>query len=95
MRFGRKNDSRNRFVDIVLENVAVAAARVVELLPFSGIKVVHKSRCLQNVCENHFFVGFRASEGGIIKTTLNIRENPNLKLCLGNRCTCSSAPMSM
>ena len=26
---GEKNDSRNRFVDIGLENVAVAAARVV------------------------------------------------------------------
>jgi hypothetical protein len=29
----KKNDSRNRFVDIGLENVAVAAARVVERPP--------------------------------------------------------------
>ena len=32
-RFWKNNDSHRRFVDIGLENVAVAAARVVELPP--------------------------------------------------------------
>ena len=32
----KKNDSRKRFVDIGLENVAVAAARVVERPPRCG-----------------------------------------------------------
>ena len=52
--FGKDNDSRNRFVDIGLENVAVAAARVVERPPRCSNKGVQKRRCLQNVCENHF-----------------------------------------
>ena len=52
----KKNDSRSRFVDIGLENVAVAAARVVERPPRCSNKGVQKRRCLQNVCENHFFV---------------------------------------
>ena len=43
----KKNDSRGRFVDIGLENGAVAAARVVELPSRSGLKGGgHKRRCL-------------------------------------------------
>ena len=42
----KTNDSRNRFVDIGLENVAVAAARVVERPPRCSLKGGHKRRCL-------------------------------------------------
>ena len=42
----KKNDSRNRFVDIGLGNVAVAVARVVELPSRSGLKGGCKRRCL-------------------------------------------------
>ena len=54
---------RGRFIDIGLENVAVAAARVVGGPPRCSNKRVQKRRCLQNVYENHLFVGFRASSG--------------------------------
>ena len=40
------NDSRKRFVDIELENVAVAAARVTEGPPHWSIKGGQKRRCL-------------------------------------------------
>ena len=42
------------FIDIGLENVAEAAARVVELPPRCSNKYGQKRRCLQNACENHF-----------------------------------------
>ena len=83
----KNNDSRSRSLDTGLENVAVAAARVVELLPRSSLKGIHKSRCLQNDCENHFSVGFKVSKGGHTRASLNKRENPNSKLCLGNEKT--------
>ena len=41
-----KNDSRNRFVDIGLENVAVTAARVSERPPRRSNKGLQKRRCL-------------------------------------------------
>ena len=68
----KKNDSRGRFLDIGLENVAVAAARVVELLPRSGLQGVNKR------------VGLKASKSAHTGTDLNTREKPNTKLCLGN-----------
>ena len=57
----KHNASRIRFVDIGLENVVVAAARVVELPSRSGLKKVQKRRCRQNVSENHFSIGSRAN----------------------------------
>ena len=50
----KKNDFGGRFVDIGVENVAVAAARVVERPPRCSNKGVKKRRCLQNYCENIF-----------------------------------------
>ena len=49
-----KNEFGGRFIDIELENVAVAAARVVELTSRCSFKWGNKRRCLQNFCENHF-----------------------------------------
>ena len=42
----KNNDSRKRFVNIGLESVAVAAARVVDLPSRSGLKGAQKRRCL-------------------------------------------------
>ena len=42
----KKNEFDGRFVDIGLENVAVAAARVVERPPRCSLKGGHKRRCL-------------------------------------------------
>ena len=50
----KKNEFGGRFVDIGLENVAVAAARVVERHPRYSNKGLQNRRCLQNVCENLF-----------------------------------------
>ena len=51
---GKENKFGKRFIDIGLENVAVTAARVVELPPRYTKKVGKKRRCLQNARENHF-----------------------------------------
>ena len=79
------NDFRSRFVDIGLENVALAAARVVELPSRSGSKGVQKRRCLQNVCENHCFPVLKARKGGTTGASLNRRENPIKQTLFGNK----------
>ena len=48
------NELGGRFIDLGLQNVAVAAARVVELHPRCSLKGGgQKRRCLQNACDNH------------------------------------------
>ena len=76
--------SRKRFVDIGLENAAVAAARVTDRPSRSSLKGVRKRRCLQNVCENFFGHGIKGELGRRIGASTNRRENPHSKLCLGN-----------
>ena len=67
----------DRFVDIGVENVAVAAARVVERPPrCSNNKGVKKRRCLQNACVNHFVRDRKAARAWELVTNLKIRQNP-------------------
>ena len=49
------NDSRNNFIDVGLENVVVAGARVVEEPSRSGLKKVHKtSKSTKRLRESFF-----------------------------------------
>ena len=48
--WNKKNEFGDRFVDIGLENVAVAAAHVVGGPSRCSNKGFQKRRCLQNVC---------------------------------------------
>ena len=72
----KNNNSRSRCVDIGLENVAVAATRVVERLPRCSNKGVQKRRCLQNVYENHLFRERGAAPAWRRLTNLEMRQNP-------------------
>ena len=50
-----KNEFGGRLIDIGIDNVAVAAARVVERPPRCRKKVCQKRRCLQNVLRESLF----------------------------------------
>ena len=59
----KMNDSRKRFVDIGLEIVAVAAARVTGRPSRNCLKGFKKPLYLQNDCENHLFPGIKGEIG--------------------------------
>ena len=70
---------RNCSVDIGLENVAMAAARVVELPSRCNKKVCHFGRCLQNQCKTHYLRGRRSRGMQVtwrLGTPLYTRQKP-------------------
>ena len=70
-------DSRGRFVDIVLENLAVAAARVVELPSRNGLKGVQKtSMFTKRLRESFLFRFLRRARAAPPGPAFNRRENP-------------------
>ena len=60
----------NRFIDIGLENVAVAAASVVAGPSRCSNNGSQKRRCLSNACENHLFDGLKSERGRQRETSL-------------------------
>ena len=81
---GKKNNSRKRFVDIGLEHVAVAAARVKKRPPRCSLKVSKTSMSIKRLRESFCSWFGGASSPPLLGPAFNRRGNPNSKLCLGS-----------